>query len=143
MRTGSGALVISNGSRRMLVGKRAPFLQSPLTWSNWGGYCWEGETPADVAEREFREETGFKSPIDFRLDLSTYESDSIRYHNYLFIVRNEFRPTLTDETLDFMWTQISQLYWLIDIGRTDALHPGFVWTLKKDREKIQKFLDEI
>lgn len=135
----SGALVVSRGSRRTLVGQRTKNMRFfPGLWAQWGGLMKPSESPVEVAEREFREETGFKSEIESFHTLTPNDNGDVFYHNFLFAVRNEFSPALTNETDAAEWIKFE------DIRLNDKRWlPGFAWTIKTDWELIQKILDEM
>jgi 8-oxo-dGTP pyrophosphatase MutT (NUDIX family) len=135
----SGALIVSRGSRRTLVGQRTKNMRFfPSLWAQWGGLMNPGESPEEVAIREFREETGFKSNIDAIHQLTANDNGDVFYHNHLFVIRNEFSPNLSNEHDAFEWIKFE------DIRLNDKRWlEGFAWTIKTDWDLIQKILDEM
>lgn len=54
------AWVILHTEKKIILGKRAPSVNNPNSWNFFGGHIDAGESPAEAAVRELKEETTFK-----------------------------------------------------------------------------------
>lgn len=114
---GAGCIFIARSTGRILLSHRSSRVEQPHTWGNFGGAIDPGENPEEAARREAEEETGH--PMDERpIPLYVFEKDNFRYHNYLMIVDEEFRPVESWETQGHAW---------VDWGNwPEPLHFGLV-----------------
>lgn len=93
---GAGVLVICPKTKRILMQMRGKFVNEPNTWGVVGGAIEgvPGEESIDEqsgAEKELREETGYKGPLKL-LPAYIYKSPkgNFEYHNFIGIVPEEF-----------------------------------------------------
>ncbi len=117
---GAGCLVYCSATDRFLIAFRSRLVDSPHTYSVFGGLVEFNETLSRAAIREFREECGYEDEIqDVRL-LYKYVSDSSEfvYTTFLAIVDSEFEPHLNWETERTEWVTRKQL------GAKQNLHYG-------------------
>jgi 8-oxo-dGTP diphosphatase len=104
---GAGAVIHRKG--RMLVVKRAEQPHLGL-WSFPGGRVEPGESPAEAAVRETREETGLKVRIEGLFDVATYLPDELGRgrRSQVVIINYLARPAggkvvLNAESSGFRW----------------------------------------
>ena len=118
---GAGCLFLALNSGNVLIGKRSAKVMEPGTWGTWGGKIDGNENPVEALERELREECGFTQQADY-IGVCVFREGEFEYFNYLVTVKQEFQPTLNDETDDFEWTNINNLPQPLHFGLEDALN---------------------
>lgn len=103
IRRGAGILVLAKDTGRFMALKRSDHVQQSRTWALTGGLMEKGETPAQTAEREFREETEYPGNLLKLTQLATFNSDKLTYYNFIAVVEHEFKPSLDHENEAFEW----------------------------------------
>ena len=132
-RQGAGILVLARDTGRFLALKRSDHVQHGRTWGLSGGLMEAGETPAQGAEREFREETAYKGPLSTPVELTTFQSDQMTYYNFIAVVDHEFQPCLDHENEEFKWVESLDKW-------PEPMHFG-IGFLKKDADS-QRIIQE-
>ena len=113
---GAGGLFMAGDTRRILFSHRSEAVYEPGTWGTFGGAMERGESPAQAAQREAREE-GADVSSQAVISLYVYKHPSgLQYFNFLFLVPSEFQPHLTWETQGHEWVEFGD--W------PSPLHPG-------------------
>jgi len=122
---GAGVLPIAQSSGKILLGMR-----TEGEWAGWGGEAEEGENAQQTAEREFREETGYKGVVSLFPDYIR-EDSKITFHNFIGIVPDQFAPVINHEHLFADWFSLEEL---------DELkkHPGLTALLRHSGSKIER-----
>jgi 8-oxo-dGTP pyrophosphatase MutT (NUDIX family) len=117
---GAGVLPITESTGKILLGMRTEGV-----WATWGGGMEEGENPQETAEREFREETGYKGVVSLFPDY-VREDPKITFHNFIGIVPDQFTLIINHEHLFADWFSFEQLDELKKHHGLDALlrHSG-------------------
>lgn len=87
----------------MLLGLRSEHVTKPFCWSVVGGSIEAGETPAQAAVREAREEVGYHGAIVLVPSLVYVREPKFRYYNFIGLVGSEFQPRLNSEHDDARW----------------------------------------
>ena len=128
-KSGAGILVFAKDTGRFMALKRSDHVQHGRTWGLSGGLMEAGETPAEGAEREFREETAYKGALSQPVALTTFHSDKMTYYNFFAVVEHEFKPCLDHENEEFKWVE-SLDNW------PEPMHFGIDF-LKKDPESLR------
>ena len=107
-KNGAGALFISAKTGQALYCLRAPYKTHKLTWSLWGGMLDGDETPKEGLFRELEEEMGFVPDIQKIYPFDIYESKDkeFRYYTFVWIVDDEFIPTLNKEAVGYAWVKL-------------------------------------
>ena len=104
-RHGAGLLFLAEDSGRFLIAQRGSGVQEPFTWGTWGGSI-DGDGSAKVAaEREAREETGYKGPIKLEHVWTFRHPSGFTYQNFIGHVPTEFKPVLDWENVGSKWVQ--------------------------------------
>ena len=98
MRTQEVVVVVQRGSE-LLVVHRSP--ENDAYWHLVAGGVEEGETFAEAAARELREETGLSAEVE-SLD-SPFEYNGIRVESFLAAAPPGWEPTLDWEHDDYRW----------------------------------------
>lgn len=100
-------------------------------WTNFGGKADRGESPAQTAVREFREESGYRGKVKLIKPFPTKNNkDGFVFVNYIGIVPEEFQPTTIGKKTVDGDVEVSASKWLTKeqlkklIG-SSILHPGF------------------
>jgi 8-oxo-dGTP pyrophosphatase MutT (NUDIX family) len=126
-RQGAGVLPIAESSGKILLGMRPEG-----EWATWGGMIEEGENPQQTAEREFREETGYKGVVSLYPDY-VRDDPNITFHNFLGTVPDEFNPVINSEHLFADW---------FDLDELDKLHQhhGLVDLLRNSGDRIERIV---
>jgi len=100
---GAGVLVICQKTKRILMQMRGQHVNEPNTWGVVGGAISgiPGEETLDEksgAEKEVREETGYKGPIKL-IPAYVFKSPkgNFEYHNFIGIVPEEFELNAPEE----------------------------------------------
>lgn len=133
---GAGVLPICTKTKRILLAYRSAYVNEPHTWGVFGGKLDEGvqdEDLAQVALREFREESGYEGEINLT-PAYIFKRPNFEYHNFLGIVDAEFEPELDWETESTKWVNYQEL---IDIY---PKHFGLKDLLKHDLAKIERYI---
>ena len=115
-RQGAGCIIMAQDTGRFCIAHRSDAVEQPNTWGTWGGAIDSGEDPAAAAQREVREEAGYRGAMRL-IPLYIFRHPSgFTYHNFLAIVAKEFKPKMDWETQGYAW---------VEYGRWPApLHPG-------------------
>lgn len=103
----AGCLILALDTGRICFQLRSTRVNDALTWSTWGGGLEPGETPAQAAARELREESGYTGKMKL-IPLTTVSTlRGAKYHNFLALVPREFTPDVDDyEVEDYKWVDI-------------------------------------
>lgn len=101
----AGVAWVSPWDRKVLLLKRAPGGPHPGTWCFPAGKIERGETPAEAAVREFREESGCWHEPRQRLLMPVW--DDGRFCLYLY-QGSKFGPILDGESDDFLWARLDR-----------------------------------
>jgi 8-oxo-dGTP pyrophosphatase MutT (NUDIX family) len=100
----AGVLVVARKmqlypGKPLLLGLRSRHLRAPHTWCCWGGRMEPGESPAQAAAREFREESGFRGPLTLVPGSEWAHRVGLpglfrlyTFHNHLGTVAEQFDP---------------------------------------------------
>jgi 8-oxo-dGTP pyrophosphatase MutT (NUDIX family) len=137
----AGVLVVARETalrpgKPLLLGLRGKNLHAPLTWGSWGGRMEAGESPADAAAREFREETGFAGGLAL-VPGSEWEHrvkvlglvHLYTFHNFLGTVESQFVPSVAMpnyETEDARWMSPEEVEALPGPGLFFRGRPGSI-----------------
>ena len=97
----AGVLVICPKTKRILMQMRGKYVNEPGTWGVIGGAISgiEGEEtidPQSGAEKELREETGYKGSIKL-FPAYIFKKSNFSYHNFIGIVPEEFESNPSSE----------------------------------------------
>lgn len=141
---GAGILPISKKTGKVLVQKRGAGIIHPNEWATFGGKGEQGETHRQAAEREFREESGYKGKIYKLRLLDTHKRKNFTFYNYLCIVPDEFSVTtinkITDaghiEVIDAKWCNIHEKKW----GIRGKLHFGLKRLMYNRKADIYRYI---
>ena len=110
MRTQEVLIVVRRGSDFLVV-HRSP--ENDAYWHQIAGGVEEGETFAEAAVRELREETGLEAPVE-PLD-APFEYESVHVEAFLVEAPASWEPTLDWEHDDYRWCSPEEaatlLYW--------------------------------
>lgn len=135
-RQGAGALVMAKTTGRLLLPYRSLYVLQPHTWGVWGGAIDQGENPKDAVMREMHEEVGYKGADIQLIPLYIFEDQKtgFKYHNFLAVVPDEFRPELNWETDNYKW---------VEFGHWPApLHFGLETLIKKSGSDIKRIIEK-
>lgn len=133
-RQAAGCLFLARSTGRLLFANRSKHVLEPNTWGMWGGALDDGETPVHAVTREIVEEAQFHGKVKL-VALSVFSHQSgFRYHNFLAVVDDEFKPVLNWETQGYSWVEFGA--W------PKPLHQGVAIALKL-QSNIQKLKLEI
>ena len=104
---GSGALFLSQSTRRFLVLQKASGKKEGI-WGLVGGKTENGESIWQSLCRETEEEIGFMPDIIKSIPLETFVSDDTHFNfqTYICIVKEEFIPTLSKEHKGWAWCEL-------------------------------------
>jgi len=125
----AGVLCIAEGSGRLLLTHRSFAVEQPGTWGLPGGALERGETPAQAAKSELREETAYSGQIRL-VPAYVFRSGNFRFHNFIGHVPAEFRPRLNWENQGFGWFDLDDL--------PSPLHFGVKALLQNSRSLIER-----
>ena len=102
---GAGCIIIAESTGRVLIPRRSSLVLEPNTWGVFGGAIDPEENEKQAVAREVDEEAGHHiNPIDLVV-LYTYtdEDKDFKYTTYLYVVDEEFTPTLNWENKAAHW----------------------------------------
>jgi hypothetical protein len=90
------------------------------TWGLVGGKLNSHENVSNGLRRELLEEIGEFPEVLKQIPLETFTSmdEEFTYHSFIFVIENEFIPTLNSEHSGYAWTNIEKY--------PKPLHPG-IW----------------
>lgn len=129
---GSGIILISNDTSRILLGRRT----DSGAWANFGGTMVDFETLYQCVVREIKEETGFVLNREYKIvgkrPFHHKETPRLNYHMFLALAQDEPIPKLNDEHSDYGWFDITDLPHPLHYGLMDIL------TTKKVIKTIEK-----
>jgi 8-oxo-dGTP pyrophosphatase MutT (NUDIX family) len=114
----AGIAFIAND--KVLLLKRGDGGDYPGHWAFPGGHIEPGETPEQAAVRECVEETGYL-PTGALRQLSFTDDGAVAFTTFGKAV-TEFKPTLSDESTDWMWAAPGEY--------PEPMHPGCVMLLE-------------
>lgn len=107
----AGVTIVARPTRRLLLLRRSPLVRNPGLWSIPAGRVEPDEDVLAGALRELREETGFRGPLEIVEHLPDR-----RFHNFIAVCSNEFRPRLNWEN--------DAAGWFAKGYHPQPLHPG-------------------
>lgn len=136
-RIGAGILPLCVSTGKILLNYRSKDVKEPHTYNLYGGKIDEefGETEndvADVAKREFFEETGYNGKIQL-IKAYVYKDDNFTYHNFIGLIPEEFIPELNWESEGYKWLTLDEF---LKIKRK---HFGLIKLIQEDLELIKKY----
>jgi len=104
---GSGALFLSQSTRRFLVLQKASGKKEGI-WGLVGGKTENGESIWQSLCRETEEEIGFMPELIKAIPLETFVSDDTHFNfqTYICIVKEEFVPKLSKEHKGWAWCEL-------------------------------------
>jgi 8-oxo-dGTP pyrophosphatase MutT (NUDIX family) len=102
---GSGCVLMSRNTGRMLLVLRSGNVEEPYTWGNIGGAHNPNEDPLASASREIQEETEYLGDVEM-IPLYTFIKGSFVYQNYLGLIDEEFVPHLNWEATTYKWVEL-------------------------------------
>lgn len=104
-------ILVLDGAGRLLVHRRADWKDVwPGRWDvAAGGVAAVGETPAETAERELREELGVRAPLEW-LGSGAYEGPEVRVVGEVFLARSDGPFAFADgEITETAWVPTADL----------------------------------
>lgn len=120
-RQGAGAIPVACTTGRVLLTLRSSEVLEPGTWGIPGGRCEDGESPAETAVREMREELGYDGEL-LLLPIFMYREPNFSFMNFVALVPDEFDPELDWENDDAEWFELDQLPEPLHFGVEHLLH---------------------
>jgi 8-oxo-dGTP pyrophosphatase MutT (NUDIX family) len=100
-------LVFAKETGRFLIDHRSHEVREPHTWGVWGGAIDSNEDPKMAAEREVREETGYRGSLEM-IPAYVFTQQTFRYSNFIGIVDTEYRPSLGWESQGYRWCKYGE-----------------------------------
>ena len=121
----AGVLFFSTSTNRFLFLLRNN-TRTKNTWGLPGGKIHDNENIMAGLNRELIEELGSIPAIVKYIPLETFTSmdDEFKYHSFIFVIENEFLPTLNKEHSGYAWAELDKY--------PCPLHPGVFQTLNID-----------
>ena len=132
-REAAGALPVACSTKRVFLTLRSADVVEPHTWGLPGGKMEPGETPAEAALREMREEISYEGEL-LLIPSFVYREDEFAFHNFLALVPDEFDVELNWESDDAGWFELSDL--------PKPLHFGVKKLMKAVRPQISDAIRE-
>jgi 8-oxo-dGTP pyrophosphatase MutT (NUDIX family) len=133
----AGVLFYSLSTRRFLFLLRNN-TRTRGTWGMPGGKLHSDENTMSGLMRELKEELGEHPQIIKHIPLETFTSmdEEFKYHSFIFVIANEFIPSLNSEHSGYAWAELEKY--------PRPLHPGVWNTINIDviLDKI-KLVEEI
>lgn len=107
---GVGAIIVSEGTGKVMTVLRSSSETHPNTWTFAGGKVEKDEHQIDALKRELKEELQL-TKIQKIIPLHRYQSRSkdFIYDTFIVLVKDEFVPELNDENSGYAWTDINWL----------------------------------
>ena len=102
-RKAAGVSWVSPWDRKVLLLLRGEDGPHPRTWCFPAGKIEQGETPAEAAVREFREESGCWNSPSWRQITPVWDKDGFCLYLYC---GSKFGPIIDGESLDFVWADL-------------------------------------
>ena len=135
--TAAGVVFLAKDTGRCLLQLREGTKRFNHTWGFWGGMIEKGETPYECILRELDEEIGFVPELQKLNPIDVYQSKdkNFYYYSFVYVVEEEFLPTLNNESCGYAWVNNGQ--W------PKPLHNGSRITLYKNggTEKLHTILE--
>lgn len=129
-RWAAGCLFLAKSTGRLMLSLRSIDVLEPSTYGTWGGAGDGDETPEQAVKREAKEECEYEGKFQL-IPLYVFKHASgFQYHNYLFVVNEEFTPRLNWENSGYIWAYIDEL--------PSPLHPGAALLIENARDMILK-----
>lgn len=100
--TKTGAILFVTRKGKVLFLRRAMNVPEPDEWDLPGGHLEAGEDAADAARREAEEETGLAAPLPTR-EVDRVVFDGVEHVTFAMPLGKKFKPTLSDEHVDWEW----------------------------------------
>lgn len=119
--------MIMDPAYHVLFVQRSKKVDKPGSWCFPGGGLEAGESPADCAARETKEEVGHDCALDSLKGLDRREVDGVDFATYHTIC-NRFKPQLSDECTAARWVPWGA--W------PQPLHPGVAATLESIEDDL-------
>lgn len=117
----AGCLIYACDTEKFLIGFRSSDVTDGACWCGFGGKIDpEDAGPSEAAIREISEEVGYNGPID-TVPLLTYNSEELRFFNFLGRVPNQFTPVLNWESDGYVWVTLEDL---LDQSKFQPRHYG-------------------
>lgn len=130
----AGILPICRSTGKILISFRGEQVNEPHTWGIFGGKMDKGETPEEAAKRELVEETCYQGKYEL---IPAYifiaPGNKFKYHNFIGIVEDEFKPDYDWETENSKWVTLDELI------KIQPKHFGLKKLLDNSMEIIKKF----
>jgi 8-oxo-dGTP pyrophosphatase MutT (NUDIX family) len=138
---GAGSIIMARTTSRLLIQKRSTEVEEPGTWGTWGGAIDSGLSPREGVLKEFEQETG-KSRRIIREIVPLWvfqdKKSGFTYHNFLFIVDDEFTPLPDSHSA---W-EIDGFKW-VPFGRwPHPLHFGLQGVIEHSAYEIKAIVDK-
>jgi 8-oxo-dGTP pyrophosphatase MutT (NUDIX family) len=142
----SGVLPIAQSTARVCLALRSRHVHCGRCWGTIGGASMTSLGPAENAERELREETGYSGLLRL-FDAFVFKDGNFAYHNYIGLVPNEFPLLPNDayrhETDKLLWVGIPALKAAVcQRERRHLFHFGLVELLRHSYDLIQGIMNE-